>query len=340
LSEGALDLGRAGNETMLTFSRLVPLPENQAALVAVQGVAARLGARRPAGPHNPLFLHGPPGTGKTHLTSAALHEATRQAPDLAASVLSANDLSVMDEAAASLAAARDADLLVLEDLQHLPVWSAEPVVQLLDLLAARQQQMLFTATVGPGQLDLPARLTSRLASGLVVGLESFSAASRLILLRDGVQRRQLAVNADVLVWLADHLAGGGRQLEGALNGLAALGRLQARPLDVKTVAAHFQDQANALRPTVERITQRVGSLFQVDPRQLQSRRRFRKALLPRQVSMYLARQLTGLSLEEIGTYFGGRDHSTVLHACRKVEQVLAQDMVLSGTVRQLHADLA
>ncbi|HYT93717.1 MAG TPA: helix-turn-helix domain-containing protein, partial [Gemmataceae bacterium] len=93
------------------------------------------------------------------------------------------------------------------------------------------------------------------------------------------------------------------------------------------------------RITVERIAERVGGYFRVEPAQLQSRRRYRGVLLPRQVGMYLARQLTGLSLEQIGAYFGGRDHSTVLHACRKVEQALDSDAALSGAVRQLHAEL-
>jgi chromosomal replication initiator protein len=109
---------------------------------------------------------------------------------------------------------------------------------------------------------------------------------------------------------------------------------------VETVAAHFRDEVDARRPTVERIVQRVGRYFQVEPQQMQSRCRSRQTLLPRQVGMYLARRLTKLSLQQIGAYFGGRDHSTVLHACRKVEQALAHDVTLSGAVRQLHADLA
>src|SRR5262249_21158406 len=117
-------------------------------------------------------------------------------------------------------------------------------------------------------------------------------------------------------------------------------RVSARPLDVATVAEHFREQADAGRPTIDRIARRVGSYFHVDPRRLQSKRRHQSVVLPRQVCMYLARQLTSLSLEAIGGYFGGRDHSTVLHACRKVEEALDSDAVLGGTVRQLHADLA
>src|SRR5262249_25083501 len=144
----------------------------------------------------------------------------------------------------------------------------------------------------------------------------------------------------VLEWLSGHVAGSARQLEGALVRLETLIRLHDGPPDVSALAEHFRTEAEAGRPTVERIAQRVGRYFQVEPTQLQSRRRSRNALVPRQVGMYLARQLTELSLRQIGAYFGGRDHSTVLHACRKVEQALAKDVTLSGAVRQLHADLA
>ena len=108
---------------------------------------------------------------------------------------------------------------------------------------------------------------------------------------------------------------------------------------MEAVAESFRADADARRATVESIAQRVGRYFRVEPRRLQGRDRSRQALLPRQVGMYLARRLTDLSLEQIGAYFGGRDHSTVLHACRKVEQALADDLALSGAVRQLQADL-
>jgi len=328
---------------MQTFSRLVPLPENRLALAAVQRVAACLGSQQVQRAINPLFMHGPAGTGKTHLLSALVHDLTSRWPDLTVSVLSASAITsgaTLDPDQAQTAL-RDpqCDLLAIEDLQHLPPRLAETVVQLFDGCLARQQQLIFTATVGPGQLGLSTRLTSRLASGLVVGLQTLSADSRLALVEDMTRRRRLRFDSDVLLWLADHL-GSARQLEGALNQLEVLAQLTGRPPDLDAVLAHFREEADATRPTVERIAQRVGGHFQVDPRHLRSRRRHRLVLLPRQVSMYLARQLTGLSLEEIGSYFGGRDHSTVLHACRKVEETLDLDTDLAGTVRQLHADLA
>jgi chromosomal replication initiator protein len=329
---------------MQTFASWIPLPENQAARLAVERVADCVCGRGPRRAINPLFLYGPAGTGKTHLVSALLADVTRRGPDLQVALLAAGDFESLLLPGANreeLQAARQADLLVVEDLQHLPARVEEAFVHLMDRGLARGQQLVFTALAGPAQLThLPARLTSRLSSGLVVGLEMLSPLSRRVFLADRVRRRGLEVRSDVIDWLAGHVAGSVRQLEGALIRLAGLARQHTQPLDLETVAEHFGVEASAARPTVERIVQRVGRYFQVEPRRLQERSRSRSVLLPRQVGMYLARQLTGLSLEQIGAYFGGRDHSTVLHACRKVEQALAHDVHLCGAVRQLHADLA
>ena len=330
----------------MTFTRFIPTPENRSALAAVQHLAACLASDHSYRGANPFYLHGPAGSGKSHLLSVLVEEVVRRAPDRVFTLFQAGDFEARLRSEANepdpLQAARQSDLFILEDVQHLSARgpSAEALVQLFDYRQARQRQLVFTATIGPGQLLChSARLICRFGCGLVVGLAPLHSASRLALLQDKAQRRQLAVTREVLVWLAEHLSGSGRQLEGALAQLEMLARLHARPLDVQTVAGHFRDLVEAGRPTVERIAQRVGRYFRVEPRHLQARGRSHKVLLPRQVGMYLARQLTDLSLEQIGSYFGGRDHSTVLHACRKIEEALGRDAVLSGTVRQLHADL-
>jgi chromosomal replication initiator protein len=304
---------------------------------------------------SPLYLHGPAGTGKTHLVSALIDEVTRQSPQVIITLCHAGDLGRMarsveisGEVADALQAAKHSDLFVLEDLQHLVGRAddrrsaiTEELVQVFDHLHARQRQLIFTATAGPRELMyLPSRLLSRLASGLVVGLRPLQLASRLAVLKDKAQRRQLAVASEVLSWVAEHCGGSVRQLDGALVQLQSLAALHDRPLDVSIVADRFRDSIQGNRLTVERIAQRVGNYFCVDPRHLQSRRRHQSVLLPRQIGMYLARQLTGLSLEEIGSYFGGRDHSTVFHACRKIKDVLVHDPGLSGAVEQLQAELA
>jgi chromosomal replication initiator protein len=269
--------------------------------------------------------------------------ATRAAADLQVAWFRASDIPAANPAAPSedLKAASGADLLLVEDLQHLPARAVEPLVRLLDRRLPRHQQVVCTASGGPARLcGLPQRLTSRLTQGLVVGLEALSPDSRQSYLRQRAEGAGLPLGADALAWLADHTPGSARQLEGALARWKNLQEALGRAPGLQEAMDAFREDAEAMAPTVERIAQRVGRYFRVAPRLMRSRQRGREALLPRQVGMYLARQLTGLSLEQIGAYFGGRDHSTVLHACRKVEQALGTDAGLGGAVRQLRADLA
>jgi chromosomal replication initiator protein len=241
--------------------------------------------------------------------------------------------------------ARDCDFLIVEDLQRLPIEASESLVQVMDCLKDSGRKVIITANAGPQRLrhngePFPSRLTSRLSAGLVIGLAPLAASSRLLLLQTLAQRRQLAVPTEVLRWLADRLTGGGRQLEGALTRLEALIKVHGRTLDLGMVEAQFKEETEAGTVTVERIANIVSGYFHVDVRDLQSDRRCHHVLLPRQVGMYLARLLTALSLEGIGQFFGGRDHSTVLHACRKMEKTLHRDALLSGAVREIHASLA
>jgi chromosomal replication initiator protein len=343
---------------MQTFRSWLATPGNRQALFAVRRVMRSVCEGRKVKGVNPLFLHGSAGTGKTHLVNALAAETTKQRPDSTVSLVPATEWELLftdstsrrgnrgsepsgvADALALLEGDRHCDVLIIEDLQRLSGKCAEALAMLMDRRLARQRQMVFTAHAGPAQLEaLPARLASRLACGLVVGLRPFGVSERLAFLRRSAARRGLAVPPDLLEWVAQQLDGSGRQLEGALHRLESLVRAGNGTLDRKSFEEQFLGETASKRLTVDEIARRVGAYFQLPARELQSRRRSRLLLRARQVGMYLARQLTGLPLKRIGAYFGGRDHSTVLHACHKIEQELHRDHALSGAVRQLQAEL-
>jgi chromosomal replication initiator protein len=329
-----------------SYGRFLTLPENRSALLAVEQVLISFQTVRESRPVNLLYLHGSSGVGKSHLMAYLVREACQRGSSTV-TVLAAGDFQPIgnqEKEPDFLEQAQQADLWILEDVHHLPARSVEALAQLLDYREAHRLPTVVTGQVGPRYLKsreqaFSARLTSRLAAGLVVELEPWQAPSRLVFLEEQVQKRQFALSPDIVKWLAENLPGSGRVLEGAMNQLEILAE-QRKTLDVALVAGHFQQQAEAHQPTVNRIVQQVCGYFRLEPGLLQSRSRFRNILVPRQVGMYLARQLTELSLEQIGAFFGGLDHSTVLHACRKVEQALTNDPELSGAVRQIHAQLA
>lgn len=321
------------------LTRFVRLPENRSALAACQDLLLSLSTDQANGTPNPLFLHGPPGAGKSYLLTALADELAAGGAEVCR--LSANDFGRENDGGA----ARCADLTIIEDVQHLPRSAVPALIALIDQRLGQGAPMIFTALDGPANVRLrgqrwPARLTSRLAGGLVIGLTPPQAASRRRLLSTMSERAKLKVDAEILDWLAERLIGGGRQLEGAVRQLKSLQALQAKPLRLADIRAHFRAPADAAEPTVQRIARHVCGYYRIKPKLVQSQGRSRDIVLPRQVSMYLARQLTGQSLERIGRYFGGRDHKTVQHACRKVESALKRDAKLSGAVRQLQAELA
>lgn len=340
---------------MFTFATWVSTPENALARAGVEALLNGLDTpKRLQQITALLYFHGAPGTGKTHLVSALAGEAIRRHADWIVELRRADELNLLlrrdassleegleENGQAVFDSLVTADLLIVEDIQHLEARVAPRLERIVDHRRSRCRPTVITARMGPAHLlHLPARLTSRLLSGLVAELATLGPSSRLALLEQLARRRQVNVASESLVWLAEHLSGSGRHMEGALNRVAAIGRLNAKPLGVGRMAELFREEAQAKKPTVERIIQRVGRHYQVKAELLQSPRRSHQALLPRQISMYLARKLTDLSLERIGAYFGGRDHSTVLHACRKVESALNRDVALKGAIRQLRIELA
>ncbi len=179
---------------------------------------------------------------------------------------------------------------------------------------------------------------SRLIGGLVVSTDQLSVPSRRRFLERLADWRRLSLRADALDWLAKNISGSGRQLIAALERLESLNRSQPQALDAAAVRAFLESEIATNRPTIERIVRCVGRLFRKSPKSILGRDRQPGSLLPRHASMYLARELTDLSLAQIGDYFG-RDHSTVRHACEKVAELLANDTELATNLKQLRAEI-
>jgi chromosomal replication initiator protein len=247
-------------------------------------------------------------------------------------------------AAANHERAMTCDLLIVEDLQHLPSRAADSLVQLLDDRFHRLMPVVCTATRGPAQFArhgdrLPVRLTNRLAAGLVIALRPLQAPSRRIVLNEIAQRRGLRLTDDALNWLAQSLTGG-RQLEGAIHQIQGLRQHTRRQPTLEELRRQFEVDADGGQPTIEGIVRQVSSYFRVTASRLRSSSRSRGLLIARQVTMYLARQLTTLSLQRIGASLGGRDHTTVQHGCKRIEVAIQNDASLAAAVRELESALA
>jgi chromosomal replication initiator protein len=316
------------------------IAENRSAVRAARAlVRAVARGKRPS--DSPLVLHGPTGCGKSALVAALLAElATGTAT---AQAVSAGDVAraAADPLADGFADAdlRTCDLLVLEDVQLLPPREAGAVADLLDRRGQRGRAVVATATAGPAQLNLPQALTSRLAAGLVVPLEAPGPASRRAILADAATVR---LTPDALDWLAGPGSGGG--LRAALGRLAALttaAKVVRGPLD-RTACEEILAASGlptSAGPDVPGIIGKVAAAFGVTVKELTGPSRLRRVLVPRQVAMFLAREACGLSFPRLAAAFA-RDHTTVLHAVRKIAAELGEDERLAAVVRRLRAEVA
>lgn len=308
------------------------LTENAVAARAARGLAKRsLAGKRPGA--NPLVLHGAPGTGKTALVTALVTCLTNAPDGRTVRVLAADE----DPAEPDLLAV---DVLCLEDVHHADEKTALALADLLDRRTARRLPTLVTSAAGPAALEVPQRFASRLAAGLVVALEPLSAASRAEIVRDSATRLRVRLTPGALDRIARE-APTVRAALGLLQNVAQVAKSLPGPVQPEHVAEVLAatGQPTSRETAVGEIVKRVASAFAVSERELLGESRLRNVLRARQVAMYLVRELTGLSLPRIGIAFADRHHTTVLHACQKVESELATDAALAARVRELRAVL-
>ena len=330
-----------------TFDEFVVGPSNRLAHAACRALCTQPGQL-----YNPLFIHGPSGLGKTHLLQATCSELIRVQGAANAAYVTCesfvNDFvrAIRDgQLPAFRAGARRLDLLVIDDVQFLANREScqEELFHTFNTLHQARKQIILSADSPPGAIPtLEDRLVSRFNWGLVAQIDPPDRETRQAILQKKAQLRGTEVPSDVLDYLAEHIEGNIRLLEGALTKLITASQVDGQPPSVQTARRVFPSQnPGVTRPLqVGEILEAVARHFGIRTPELLGRKRNRSVSHPRQVAMYLARKLTPLSLQEIGAHFGGRDHSTVLHAERAIEEERQAAPELGRAITELTSRLS
>ncbi|MCJ8140579.1 chromosomal replication initiator protein DnaA [Falsirhodobacter halotolerans] len=341
------ELSGAPLDSRFTFDSFVVGKPNALAHAAARRVAE-------GGPvtFNPLFLYGGVGLGKTHLMHAIAHELQMKQPHLRVLYLSAEQFmyrfvqalrerQIMDFKEMF----RSVDVLMVDDVQFIAGKDStqEEFFHTFNALVDQNKQIVISADRAPGEIkDLEDRIKSRLQCGLVVDLHPTDYELRLGVLQQKaeVYRHQLGnleIADGVLEFLASRITTNVRVLEGALTRLFAFANLVGRPVTLEVTQECLADilRASDRKVTIEEIQRKVAEHFNVRLSDMIGPKRVRTIARPRQVAMYLAKQLTPRSLPEIGRRFGGRDHTTIMHGVRKIEELVATDSQLADDLQML-----
>ncbi|MBT4999839.1 MAG: chromosomal replication initiator protein DnaA [Tateyamaria sp.] len=344
-------LATAPLDRRFTFNSFVVGKPNELA-----HAAARRVSEGGAVTFNPLFLYGGVGLGKTHLMHAIAWELQKRRPDLNVLYLSAEqfmyrfvqalrDRKMMDFKSIF----RSVDVLMVDDVQFIAGKDStqEEFFHTFNALVDQNKQIIISADRAPGEIkDLEDRVKSRLQCGLVVDLHPTDYELRLGILQSKVEQQQenypnLNVESGVLEFLAQRISTNVRVLEGALTRLFAFASLVGRPINLELTQDCLADvlRASERKITVEEIQRRVSEHYNIRLSDMVGPKRLRSYARPRQVAMYLCKHLTSRSLPDIGRRFGGRDHTTVMHGVKRIEELKLQDGQIAEDLELLRRSL-
>ncbi|MBF0154191.1 MAG: chromosomal replication initiator protein DnaA [Magnetococcales bacterium] len=331
-----------GLDTRFAFESFVVGGCNQFVHAAAERVA-----ERPAQAYNPLFIHGGVGLGKTHIMQAIGNRVAQTRPDL--KVLYISSEKFMTEMIHSLRNQgimafkekfRSVNLLLVDDIQFIAGKKAtqEEFFHTFNALYETKSQIVLTSDSFPADIEnLEERLRSRLAMGLVADISAPDLETRVAILKQKAAMVGMALMDDVAFFLADAIQTNIRELEGALIRVSAFASLTHKPITMGLVKETLRDivKGHDKQVTIDTIQKTVASYYKIRLADLLSDRRTRMYSHPRQVAMYLCKQLTGHSYPQIGQHFGGRDHTTVLHAVKSIEKKQAKDPNLAEELESL-----
>ncbi|MFW6060988.1 MAG: chromosomal replication initiator protein DnaA [Phycisphaeraceae bacterium] len=331
-----------------SFDNFITGPNNQLAYAASVAVA-----NQPGTAYNPLFIHGGVGLGKTHLLQAICQTIVNEQPGVELLYVSCD--SFMNQFLECVQSGqmhqfrqryRHVDILVIDDIHFLGnrERSQEEFFHTFNELYQSARQIVLSSDAPPQEIPhLEERLTSRFQWGLVANVTQPQYETRVAILRAKAKLRGMDVPAEVIDYVARHVDTNARELEGAITTIQGHAALQNRPIDLALAREAFGDTSEATpranQISLQQIIDTVTGFYNVRLSDLQSRRRHKSVTEPRQICMYLARKRTRFSLEEIGGYFGGRDHTTVMHSIRTVEDRLDADTTFADQLHHMEASL-
>ncbi|MBV8123344.1 MAG: chromosomal replication initiator protein DnaA [Paucibacter sp.] len=326
--------------TALTFDTLVPGRANQMARTAALHVAGAPGAM-----YNPLFIYGGVGLGKTHLVQAVGNALLKDRPDARVLYLHAEQFvsdvvknyqrKTFDELKAKY---HSLDLLLIDDVQFFAGKdrTQEEFFNTFEALLAKRAHIIMTSDTYPkGLVDIDERLTSRFDAGLTVAIEPPELEMRVAILIKKAEAEGTPMPEDVAFFVAKNVRANVRELEGALRKVLAYSRFSHKEINIQLAREALKDLLSIQNRqiSVENIQKTVADFYKIKVADMYSKKRPASIARPRQIAMYLAKELTQKSLPEIGELFGGRDHTTVLHAVRKIG---SERQKLSELNQQLH----
>lgn len=331
------------------FDTFITGASNELAASAAAAVAEEPGQR-----FNPLLLYGGVGLGKTHLLHAVGHAIHDKHPKLRIVYLSAERF--MNEFISAVRYNQfdefrkryreECDVLLIDDIQFIAGRdrTMDEFFHVFNALYEAGKQIMVTADRTPSDMQgMEERLTSRLNWGLVADVKAPDLETRVAILRQKAEQDRIGIPDDVCVYLATLVRSNVRELEGALVRVATFAALKGKPITEAFVREVLGESAEAERRhapiTVEAVQKAVAQLFSVRIADLKGQRRHKGIARPRMIAMYLCRELTGASFPEIGLRFGGKDHSTVINACKRMASIQEEDPELRAIISQLRAQL-